>query len=231
MSGTVADILAVAKRNVGFIEGPNNDNPYAAVAGHPNHQPWCASFVVACAKRAGVHLPSYSAYTPAMAQGFKNAGRWHTGGAQVGDIVFFQWPGMGRIAHVGIVRSVGPDGSLETYEGNTDVKGGRTGGRVMVQVRRANIAGFGRPAYYPPAKKATSTAFPVISLGSKDMKHVVDLQTALVKHAFLKRADVDGIFGRGTLAALKAFQKATGLVQSGKTDAPTVAALRKGKAR
>ena len=152
---TVAEFLAVAQRNVGFVEGPNNDNPFAAVAGHANHQPWCASFVVACAKRAGLELPGTSAYTPTFAQAFKDAGHWgHEG--KPGDVVFFAWPSMGRIAHVGIVEKVLEDGAYVCIEGNTDVAGGRTGGRVMRQTRRANIAGFGRPVFTTaPPKRPT----------------------------------------------------------------------------
>ena len=154
MSGTLADLLDVASRNVGFIEGPDNENPYAEVAGHVPNQPWCASFVVACFKRAGVELFGHSAYTPTFANAFKTAGAWgHEG--KPGDVVFFEWPSMGRIAHVGIVEKRNEDGSYVCIEGNTDVAGGRTGGRVMRQLRRANIAGFGRPVYAAaPAKKA-----------------------------------------------------------------------------
>lgn len=148
MTGTLDDTLEVADRNIGFVEGPNNDNPFAAVAGHPNHQPWCASFVAAVFKRSGVPLPNYSAYTPTMAQGFKDQHRWFKIG-QPGDVIFFQWPGMGRIAHVGIVEDV-IRGAYVTVEGNTDVRGGRTGGRVMRHQRRTCIAGFGRPVYLPP---------------------------------------------------------------------------------
>lgn len=149
MAGTLNDVLAVARRNLGFIEGKNNENPYAPLVGHANNQPWCASFVAAVFKRAGVRLPNTSPYTPTMAGGFKNEDRWYSSG-RVGDLVFFQWPSMGRIAHVGIVERVELTKSGPVYtciEGNTDSAGGRTGGRVMRQLRRANIAGFGRPVY------------------------------------------------------------------------------------
>lgn len=147
-TATVQATLDVARRNVGFIEGPGeNENPYAPFVGHAQGQPWCASFIAAVCKRAGLKIPSTSAYTPTMANGFKSINRWYAKG-RPGDIVFFQWPSMGRIAHVGIVETVHPDGSYTCIEGNTDSAGGRTGGRVMRQRRRSNIAGFGRPWYY-----------------------------------------------------------------------------------
>lgn len=150
---TLKDTLDIARRNLGFVEGPNNDNPYAPLVGHANHQPWCASFVAAVMKRAGVELPSTSAYTPTMANGFKKAGRWHSKG-QAGDVVFFEWPGMGRIAHVGLVEVANADGTYICIEGNTDSRGGRTGGRVMRQHRKASIAGFGRLVYAKEPVKA-----------------------------------------------------------------------------
>ena len=158
--GTVAAVLEVARRNIGFVEGPkNNQNPYAPFVGHANYQPWCASFVAAVMKRAGVPLRSTSAYTPTMANGFKADGRWGST-PKVGAVVFFQWPSMGRIAHVGIVETVNRDGSIVAIEGNTDSRGGRTGGRVMRQARKANIAGYGYPAYVAPPKPKPSGVIP-----------------------------------------------------------------------
>ncbi len=148
MAGTRADFLYRLRKELGFVEGPNNWNPYAAEVGHANNQPWCASFVAAMAKRAGVALPSTSAYTPTMANGFKRIDRFDYL-PRIGSLVFFEWPNMGRIAHVGVVEAIRDDGALVTIEGNTDSAGGRTGGRVMRQVRRANIAGYGHPDFTP----------------------------------------------------------------------------------
>ena len=38
--GTLAAVIEVAERNIGFIEGPNNKNPFAPFVEHPYHQPW-----------------------------------------------------------------------------------------------------------------------------------------------------------------------------------------------
>lgn len=144
---SVPRVLDLARAELGYVEGPrDNQNRYAPRAGHADRQPWCASFVVAIMRAAGIRLPSESAYTPAMANGFRAAKRWTTR-PQVGAVVFYAWPGMGRIAHVGIVEAVRADGRIVAIEGNTDSAGGRTGGRVMRQVRQAHIAGYGLPAY------------------------------------------------------------------------------------
>lgn len=230
MAGTVRDVLTVAKRNLGFIEGPNNKNPYAPLVGHANHQPWCASFVAAVFKRAGVPLPSTSAYTPTMANGFIREGRWHDTG-KAGDVVFFEWPSMGRIAHVGIVEVVEGRGTYICIEGNTDSAGGRTGGRVMRQVRGANIAGFGRPAYAAP-RRAVPAKDPVLQLGDKGDR-VKDVQRALVRGGFLKPKKgeamarlVDGDFGGRTKTALVALQTKHKVKPTGTTTTATWAALR-----
>jgi hypothetical protein len=148
VSGTAADVLREARATIGQHEDPFGSNlqPFAACAGHANGYPWCASWVVCMAKRAGVSLPGTSAYTPSLANSFKADGRWGSR-PSVGAFVFFTWPSMGRIAHVGIVEAVRADGSIVTIEGNTDAAGGRTGGRVMRHVRRANITGYGYPRY------------------------------------------------------------------------------------
>lgn len=144
---TAARVLELARAELGTVESPpgSNRTPYADRAGHLNGYAWCATFVVAVMRAAGITLPSESAYTPTMAAGFRKAGRW-SGTPAVGAVVFYTWPSMGRIAHNGIVERVLADG-IVAIEGNTDAAGGRTGGRVMRQLRRANITGYGMPAY------------------------------------------------------------------------------------
>lgn len=156
---TAEDVLTVARSQIGFAEQPpgSNRSPYGAW--YPmDGQPWCAMFVSWCADRAGAAalIPKH-AYTPSGAAWFRERGQW---GSQprIGAIVYFQWPSMNRIAHVGIVESVRGDGAVVVIEGNTDSAGGRTGGRVMRQVRRANIAGFGYPAYGASALAAAAPA-------------------------------------------------------------------------
>ncbi|GAB4064147.1 CHAP domain-containing protein [Angustibacter speluncae] len=156
---TAEDVLNVARSQLGFAEQPpgSNRSPYGAW--YPmDGQPWCAMFVSWCADRAGAAalIPKH-AFTPSGAAWFRERGQW---GSQprIGAIVYFQWPKMNRIAHVGIVESVRGDGAVVSIEGNTDSAGGRTGGKVMRQVRRANIAGFGYPAYGSSALAAAAPA-------------------------------------------------------------------------
>lgn len=224
MTGTASDVLAVARRNLGYTEGPrDNENVFCGAVGHANFQPWCASFALACLSAADVPLTGRSAYTPALANSYRKVGAFHGEGA-VGDLVFFAWPSMGRICHVGIVEQVRGDGSYVCIEGNTDAKGGRTGGRVMRQVRRTHIAGFGRPPYAPATPKARLTGDPVLREGDRGQR-VLNAQNALRKDG--SRVLLNGIFDQATANAVVAFKKRHGLPGTAVVDQPTWNALRR----
>jgi len=151
---TAETFLAAARSEIGYTESPagSNQTKFAGEAGHANGQPWCATFLVAIANRVGLALPSRSAYTPTLAEGFKTARRWHTTPA-VGDFVFFDWPGddKRRIQHGAVVERVYPH-DLVTIEGNTSADNYSSqdnGGGVFRRTRPRNssIVGYGRPAY------------------------------------------------------------------------------------
>jgi hypothetical protein len=215
-SSALTTVLDAARGELGRCESPpgSNRNPYAAEAGHADGQAWCATFVVAMMRRGGVHLPSESAYTPTMANGFRGVGRW-TSAPQPGAVVFFQWPGQDRICHVGIVEALLGGGSIATIEGNTDSAGGGSGGRVMRQRRRTCIAGYGLPDYggaasaVPPPRTSVESdemdLLPVLQQGATGQP-VRNLQGLLC--AAGRTVDIDGEFGPGTDAALRAWQAA-----------------------
>lgn len=218
---TAKQVLDLARKELGYSEGRNNDNKYAAKAGHANNQPWCASFVVAMFRAAGMKLPSESAYTPSMANGFKKAGQWGSKPA-VGAVVFYQWPSMGRIAHVGIVESVRPDGSIVTIEGNTNKAGSRTGGSVLRMVRRANIAGYGLPKYGGAAGGRTGGGTVTAGVSKCPGTTKQGMENSPVTKAFQERlkargypVSCDGDHGPKTTQALKEFQKKCGLTADG----------------
>lgn len=144
--------VAECRKHIGFREGPNNDTPWGKRFGM-NHQPYCDMFQCCCGEDTskGRTLIGWFAYTPSHAEWFKRQKRWGTT-PKVGAIVFFHWPSMGRIAHVGIVEAIRADGSIVTIEANTNPSGSRDGGGVYRMVRRANIAGYGYPAYAPGPK-------------------------------------------------------------------------------
>lgn len=152
---TVQAFLAECRSHVGTTENPpgSNKQPFAPIAGHPNGQPWCASYVVACSRRVGLTLPSESAYTPTMADGFRKVGAWYASGPKPGDLAFFDFPDSTfRIQHVGVVIELLSDwNTVRTVEGNTssgNYGSQDNGGGVFERVRPLSyIKGFGRPSF------------------------------------------------------------------------------------
>lgn len=154
-AGSVARVLEIARSELGTEETPRGSNrtEYGKRYGMDGVA-WCAMFVWDVFTRAGVPLPIKTAYTPTLAAAFQKDGRWLSNVSRdvaAGDVVLFYWPSMGRIAHTGIVELVLPNGDIQTIEGNSDVRGGRSGGKVVRQIRsRATVharGGFGVPRY------------------------------------------------------------------------------------
>lgn len=159
----VEKFLEIANGEVGYIEGPkNNETKFGAFTGH-NFQPWCGSFVMWCASKSNVKIPN-CVYTPAGVEGFKGIGAWSnaaTATPKPGDIAFFDFPGGDKVDHVGIVIKDNGNGTVTTCEGNTSPekksKGSQAnGGEVCIRTRaykknkpgmQITIMGFGRPKF------------------------------------------------------------------------------------
>lgn len=164
-------VLQHAAAEIGYVETPNNLTKFAALAGHANGQPWCATFVVAMMRSVGVKLPSESAYCPTMLNAFKAAGA-SPALPQPGDVVFYHFPGEQAGAdHVGIVESVHLDlHSIVSIEGNTSsgVAGSQSnGGGVYRRARPfSQVAGFGRPAYKEAVMADIIVNAPVVGMAA-----------------------------------------------------------------
>jgi hypothetical protein len=221
---TVNQVLDRARSQIGVTEHPAGSNHTVYGDWYGVTGPWCAMFVSWCTYKEGLALSATTskgfAYTPAGAAWFQGRRRW-TARPAAGHIVFFNFPGdnVNRISHVGIVESVRPDGSIVTIEGNTDERGGRTGGKVMRKLRRIGIVGYGIPDYDGAGRRPTgapsSPGFPGrllrLGLSGPDVKLV---QGRLLQLGVARLA-VDGEFGPMTRAAVQAFQRAKGLEVDG----------------
>ena len=101
---------AVARGQIGYIEGPaDNQTKYGRFTG-ANFLPWCGSFVMWCADKVKLRIPNCVS-TQAGANAFMKSGRWQNAEVatpEVGDIAFFDFPGdnINRISHIGIVVKV-----------------------------------------------------------------------------------------------------------------------------
>jgi hypothetical protein len=179
--GSLEAIIEVAKKELGTIEGPkDNETKYGAWM-KVNFQPWCQSFVSWCAFTAGVAKFPKSASTVAASDQFKKEGRWadaRNDDPTPGDWIYFDFPddGVNRISHVGLCIKNNGDGTIQVIEGNTSgtAKGDQRNGGMCVEKTRAYvknnkpklinaIVGWGRPVY------AGEESLPLLSkVGSSD---------------------------------------------------------------
>ena len=147
-------VISLAKSEVGYVEGSDNWNKYAAELdplgitwGNKQNLAWCGEFVLWVFYRCfGIEKGLASMYSPNPtgiplckmgATYFQEAKRWYPS-PKIGDVIFFYYGG--DINHTGIVVSVS-GGVVTTVEGNSG-DGVRqnsyaTGSPV--------IAGYGRP--------------------------------------------------------------------------------------
>ena len=192
--GTEMDrIIARAESQLGVSESPagSNRTPYTDWYGTVG--PWCAMFVSWCFAHEGNPLAASTSkgfsYTPSGAAWFKSQNRWTATPAR-GHVVFFDFPGddVNRISHVGIVTAVNADGSIDTVEGNTDEKGGRTGGKVMRRRRKIGIVGYGVPNYRTTA--VDSAEAPVPQVAPPAPQHFPE--DAMHRHSLSIELDADG---------------------------------------
>jgi hypothetical protein len=165
--GSLEAIIEVAKKEVGTIEGPkDNETKYGKWTGM-NFQPWCQSFVSWCAFTSGLNPKKYpkSASTIAASDWFKKNERWadaRNDEPTPGDWIYFDFPddGVNRISHVGICIKNNGDGTIQVIEGNTSgtAKGDQRNGGMCVEKTRAyvknnkkklinGVVGWGRPVY------------------------------------------------------------------------------------
>jgi hypothetical protein len=166
VKGSLEAIIEVAKKELGTIEGPkDNETKYGKWTG-ANFQPWCQSFVSWCAFTSGLNPNKYpkTASTVAAADWFKKNNRWadaRNDDPTPGDWIFFDFPddGVNRISHVGLCIKNNKDGTIQVIEGNTSgtSKGDQRNGGMCVEKTRAYVknkkgilnavVGWGRPVY------------------------------------------------------------------------------------
>lgn len=163
-------LVSLARAQVGYHEGVNNQNKYAddpritsLYGWNVQNQPWCCTFVNWCFLNAfgtigGQMTYGGSAACAAQANLYKNNGAF-TQSPLVGDQIFF-YSG-GGINHTGIVVEVN-GGAIRTVEGNYSDK-------VSLCTYTAGnsvIAGYGRPKWSLAADEAVDEDFEMADTSS-----------------------------------------------------------------
>ena len=240
---TSTDLIRVAAREVGYVEGPYNRTKYGAEMynGKYQNQAWCGLFTDWCLLKVNLLRgePS-SVWTPGGAAAYQRANRWigRSGEPRTGDVVYFDFGGsqsVNQIDHVGLVEAVNGNMIL-TIEGNTSSSntGSQSNGDGVYRRHRPRsiIVGFGRPQFssapVPPptidwaavrrmaAARILNDGFgntSTVQQGSGG-RHVLLWQQALNLVADAKLTE-DGSFGPATKRAVMNFQRFMGIGADG----------------
>jgi hypothetical protein len=166
---TKTQILQKAASQIGTTESPygSNRTKYGSWYGM-NGAPWCDIFIswLFNTTGAGSAIGGKFAYVPTHKDWFSRHGRLYRT-PSVGDVVFFRFPGMYVVGHIGIVEKVLSGGRIQTIEGNTSASGSQNnGGRVCRKIRSASsyVSGYGRPIY---TNTAATVAKPAVKVPIK----------------------------------------------------------------
>lgn len=170
MAATANDVLKIARSWVGYSEKNgkfkeilnvyNFHKPLARLYVVKSTDEWCATFVSACAIKAGaVDLIGTECSCNKFIDIFKQKGIWIEDGTlrpEPGDIVLYNWddrtqPNDGAADHIGIVEQV-IGTTITVIEGNKNEKVDRR----SFNIGWGYIRGFARPRY----SKVSSAPFP-----------------------------------------------------------------------
>lgn len=172
MNTTRAKIVAQAQSWIGCAESDgshkkiidlyNGHKPLARNYKVTYPDPWCATFVSACAIACGATdiIPTECSCTK-LIELFKSMGIWVEADAYIpspGDILLYDWQDSGKgdntgtPDHIGIVEKV-ENGTITIIEGNI----GNAVGRRQLQVNGRYIRGYGVPKYAAEAPAAPAS--------------------------------------------------------------------------
>lgn len=136
----IQKVISSAVSHLGYQEGANNDNKFAAIAGHANHQPWCATFINAIFKEGGEHaaIPNSASCEFIEAWGVKGNRTRTKVTAKRGDLILMDFTKSGKSQHIGIaIHDFDPKtNTIQTIEGNTGEKSQANGDGVYKKKRQ-----------------------------------------------------------------------------------------------
>lgn len=184
------EIVEIARSQIGYQEGYNNDTKYGEWYGL-NNEPWCAIFCSWCGDQIGVLDKAFPRFA-GCTTGFHEMQTWGITTnehiiPEAGDLIFFEWDGdYDDYDHVGIVESA-DENWVNTIEGNHE----DCVARYTYQRNSRCIVGYAKPNY--EGVKPEPRPEPVQN-EIKDFQHWLNQFEGVV-------IDEDGIFGQWTKKA------------------------------
>ena len=140
---SIQKVISSAVSHLGYKEGANNDNIFAAKVGQPNNQPWCATFICAILKEGGetAAMPASASCEWIEAWGVKSNRTRTKQTAKRGDLILFDFNKTGKPQHVGIaIHDYDPKtNTIQTIEGNTGDANQANGDGVYKKTRQAEF--------------------------------------------------------------------------------------------
>ena len=113
---TALDVLNVARSQIGFHEGANNESPYGLWYGIPN-APYCAMGLSWCFAQVGLsnlisaQTPKGFSFNPVALHWFQMQGMVvNKMSMQTGDLIFYDYNGDGVADHVELCEAASPGG-------------------------------------------------------------------------------------------------------------------------
>lgn len=162
--GTVEDVIATARKELGVKESPPNSNNvkyntwYYGRSVSGTQYAWCMVFCQWVYKGCNISLPSGTASCTAMMEAAKKACCFVTSNYKQGDLLLFDFKGSRNSPqHCGILDKI--SGSVYcSIEGNTGVGNDADGGMVMIRERKlSQIVGAVRPKFQNGSEELTMT--------------------------------------------------------------------------
>lgn len=150
----IQQVVSKAVSHLGYKEGANNANIFAKEVGHANNQPWCATFICAVFKEAGIGtlIPNSAAVVAFEAWGTAKALIVPKEKAKRGDLLVYDFSGKGLPEHIGLaIHDYDPIRKMvQAIEGNTGDTNQANGDGVYKKNRQAE---FIRAVIRPPYKE------------------------------------------------------------------------------